>query len=410
MSRRLSLLLPLAIVLVFATKAVAFWYVLPELLAEAVSSVVLQNAVKRVLLVGSAVLIGYEAGRLYNDLKEKKYIVRKGDSITDNKEDFGNVEWKKVAYRYDNYFGIPIDSPICDSSGCVYTVGSCQVASYHDGLATVVCPVRFEDLGVPEGRISVLGSDYYFWKADVSVEEFEDKNGEKEFFFKDKFEQDLVNKKVVLPSPDIVVEDENGDGTYDDVFVWDGSAYQTQTVSDTVLDDYVNDDVVTSDIDVSSEQTADTDEISDYFENFPQTQTDSEAETDTDTETGTNAESQAVTADDIAQAIDQQAQQDAQSIVAPALPAVPEFDAEVDTPDVPNIVEKVKSFIPILNISNRIKTNFTGCCRIDGFLNLWGSSKSYSIDFCRFQSQIDSIGNILVMVAGVIAIFILFGL
>jgi hypothetical protein len=115
------------------------------------------------------------------------------------------------------------------------------------------------------------------------------------------------------------------------------------------------------------------------------------------------------TAQSIAQAIDQQISQDVSNVQAPSLPAVPTFDSNVTAPTPPNIVQKILSFVNVIDFQNRIQTSFTGYCDFDSTVSMWGMSVPLHIDFCKYQSQIEQIGNILLAVVSAMSLLIIFG-
>jgi len=118
----------------------------------------------------------------------------------------------------------------------------------------------------------------------------------------------------------------------------------------------------------------------------------------------------AVSADEIAQSIDDKIAESVSSVSVPVLPDVPVFDTAVEAPEPPDIVEKVKSLFPLLNLSQRVQLSFDGYCSLTGTLDIFGESRAYEIDFCRYSSQLQQLGDILVMIAAFVSLLIIFGL
>jgi len=205
----------------------------------------------------------------------------------------------------------------------------------------------------------------------------------------------------------------SGAKVYDDVAVFPNDADSFSDFLPLPQGKVVSSDAIPSDatiVDVSSASSAsDAVPLSDVYP-YPLSTSSSDVVSGDASSSSVSNSTSVISPSDVAKAIDSEISQSVQSVSVPALPSVPQFDTSIDAPTPPSFLEKLKSLLPYLDISSRVRTSFSGYCSFSSSFSLFGQDVPIHIDFCRYSSYIQKMGDILVMISGFLAVLVIFGL
>jgi len=377
---RRSFLLVVSFLLATTLFAKAFIpLVIPELLATAIESLAVRNITKKVLFVGSSIAFGWAVGKLWQWFHDRGKVIPVSPSSSSFQ--YSDVSGWELSHSSgvgkNDYWGNRHEANVEIGNG-QYTYPDCFVTGLTDSFVDVVCPENTYHSDISD-RTVYRYRRIYFDSSDVDV--VRPDGSDDIYIFPKNWIDEVVGTDETLPVPDIVVSPDSIPDEWQDAETVVNENVETTEDSGVPLSDIV-----------------------------PLSDTASDTTDDGNQTVSEDVETAVPSASDIAQAIDDQISQSVSAVSVPDIPAVPNFDPSLDMPQPPSILEKIQGIVNFLNLRNRISLNLSSStCDVPVRVDIFGNTVSSHIDFCRFQSSLQRMGDVLVGVVSVLSVFLMLG-